>query len=416
MRNDTIFGRVVLAVYLLCLGAGEAQAMGRRQTPFPLPPICRITWNTVDDFLPAGATGSRANAIASGSKGIFAAGKLDTTTLGNVWITRRSTNLGDSWQTVDQLTNRSMARAVAVNAKTGTIYVAGTEDRSGRSYWTVRKSVDNGASWRTVDSYLDSSDGVMEPNSVAVDGNGIVYVAGYANVFGGGNNPPRGKWIVRRSADGGATWRNVDVIDQPEGANAYSVVASEMGRVWVAGSFGLYPNNTWIVRFSSNGTDFRFVDEFNDAPGKFAVAYGGAIRSDASVVFVGEAVDASGFRHWIARKSVYTAPDTWVTTDEFPKEGPGMAAAYAAAFNVDGRLYITGTHNSAEGWGLLTRRGSISTHSYSSRDRLFAGPLSGGNYVAGLGVTVPPGNDAFVAGVYQKARVSRWIVRQQRCL
>ena len=104
-------------------------------------------------------------------------------------------------------------------------------------------------------------------------------------------------WRVRKSANGGVTWVNVDYVSN--GWPQYSIAADAFGRVFAVGFNNVTPR-TWLVRGSTDGgTTWVTTDLFLPSGGTSAQAW--AVASDAlgNVCVIGE----TG-----ASASTYTAP------------------------------------------------------------------------------------------------------------
>lgn len=126
------------------------------------------TWKTVDDL--AGSI-SRTDGIAATPAAVVSAGRLS-----NTWLVRRSINGGNTWTTTDTMPQASFAYGAAADAN-GNFYVVGpatlTANRVTKTHWLTRKSTDSGSTWRTVDDLVAGI-----PQAVTVDAFGRVFVAG----------------------------------------------------------------------------------------------------------------------------------------------------------------------------------------------------------------------------------------------
>ncbi len=186
------------------------------------------TWATVDDQAPAGI--NCVTSLAATPSGVFAAGYLR-----NVWTVRRSTNGGATWTTVDSFQpagSGSWSHTGGIAADTnGNLYVTGQSqvlvNKILETHWITRKSTDNGTTWRTVDDVVPGSN----PNgkSVTVDAFGRVFATGtYTGVDGGVSTS---HWVTRASVDGGATWITTDDLI----GIGYAAAADQAGNVFTAG-------------------------------------------------------------------------------------------------------------------------------------------------------------------------------------
>ncbi len=203
-----------------------------------------ITWSTVDNPALSGVTSIFVRPGTPGQPD-------DISACGANWTVRRSLNGGGTWSTLDASSGSASALTIAPD---GAIYVAGriattiyvtnqtvikkkvvTTVTSTTEYgWQVRKSANGGASWANVD-YVTNG---WPLTSIVVDVFGRVLVVGGSNNPGGAGT----SWLVRGSTDGGATWVTTDSF-LPAGAtrgSAYGVAADGLGNVCVLGEL-FYP-------------------------------------------------------------------------------------------------------------------------------------------------------------------------------
>ncbi len=199
---------------------------------------------TVDTFQPSA---SQANAVfAHPTAGIFAAGygqvvvnKFGGTA--SAWLVRRSLDAGATWSTVDAYASGMAAYGIGADGN-GNLYAIGnanlpSKGKNGGSYWVVRKSADGGATWTTVDTYQLLTTGTQRALGFASDSLGNLYVAGEALASGGvGPN----YWIVRENPGGTGSWITVDTVTN---SIPHAIAADGLGNVFVGGQ-----NPGWIVR------------------------------------------------------------------------------------------------------------------------------------------------------------------------
>ncbi len=151
------------------------------------------------------------------------------------WTVRRSVNGGATWTTIDSYST-SMQRGYS-GVATGpgsSIYVVGriskVVGKTTQYGWLVRKSANNGASWTNMDYFVNGWPGNAP---IAVDASDRVLIAGFINAT------PQ-SWLVRGSSDGGATWVNTDSYpnDGATRSQAQAVAIDELGNVCVTGETG----------------------------------------------------------------------------------------------------------------------------------------------------------------------------------
>src|SRR5216117_603331 len=151
------------------------------------------TWQTVDDFPYLGQGAYNAGLTIAPNGTMFGAGFGDYS-LGYRGLVRASADGGNTWSLLDDflypgLNYTVFAGMVADSA--GNLYVAGTayDDGSaddGPFHWIVRRSTDSGATWSIVDDFVPGGQ-FTQPNGIALDAAGNVYVTGDAD-YNTGNN------------------------------------------------------------------------------------------------------------------------------------------------------------------------------------------------------------------------------------
>jgi tetratricopeptide (TPR) repeat protein len=252
---------------------------------------------------------------------IYAAGHTGTNQGygGWAWLVRKSSDDGESWTTVDTVFDRQSVHtpmAIGFGPK-GSVFVAGKlhgdiTERHG--VWTVRRSLDGGATWATVDSYQAAPDHGAVAIGIAVDPSGIVYVAGMASGMAEGGLMTD-QWVVRRSADGGATWVTIDDLEigrrKPENFSALSgpmaMAIAPSGAILVCG-YMTPPDNIvrWLVRQgvpSPNGAiHWTTIDNYQMVPGKFSRTNCVTTDKLGNIYVTGRAADASATHHWLTRR------------------------------------------------------------------------------------------------------------------
>jgi hypothetical protein len=277
------------------------------------------TWGASDEFTPGtGLVASCADIKVSPVNGIvYAVGFSETPDRITVWVVRKSLDGGVTWSVCDKVVaSRAEALAIAIHPITGALFVVGHIGAT--PLWTVRKSADAGSTWTTVQTFqvatknYASSNFDSNANDVAVDPRtGAIYVAGYYRAAYNATKNPNNTtfvyyWAVQRSTDGGATWVTVDTMS----ANGTFLTANGMtidsaGNVFVAGNIGAAGSTVpqhWIVRKGLNGTLWSTLNDYQLAPGQSAQPNGIEVDLNDRVYVTGRANDASVINHWITRK------------------------------------------------------------------------------------------------------------------
>jgi hypothetical protein len=163
-------------------------------------PYGSASWRTVSDFnyapgMPAVADGID---VDSGGRNFGVAGWAEDTAGARHWIVQRSSNGGQSWQTVDDyqsVTGRdAVASPITIDSVGGGVWVAGyATDSSGTAHWIVRESTDFGAHWLVIDDYVYPMGHVAFGRSgIVFDASGRLFAAGMGTDSAGHQH-----WLVR---------------------------------------------------------------------------------------------------------------------------------------------------------------------------------------------------------------------------
>jgi hypothetical protein len=216
-------------------------------------------WTTVDDF----SGGSEADGIVVCPAGVFAAGYGNSQT----WVVRKSsTGAAGSWSTVDNFVVQKGggAKAWGIGAgPAGSLFVTGhSEEKTGAAsvaHWITRRSTNGGSTWTTVDDFLYSSNPAGGWGSagyaVAAGANGEIYVIGRGiaplvnNVFNGNDQ----KLITRRSLGEGnaGSWSTDDVFQYAPGqwSSGQGIAIDSTGKVFSCGGcVDAGGVSHWVVR------------------------------------------------------------------------------------------------------------------------------------------------------------------------
>lgn len=174
------------------------------------------------------------------------------------WVARRSADLaasfsplstgpGERFQYVDGAD--AEARAVVVGSD-GATYVAGWASDGSARRWITRKSSDGGETWTTVDDFQLVSGSDAEPRSLAVDSTGAFYAAGYAS------DGTARRWIVRKSRADGESWQTIDDFQLADGetASAMGIAVRTDGTIFVTGEATVGGVKHWVTRRSSGAS------------------------------------------------------------------------------------------------------------------------------------------------------------------
>ena len=229
------------------------------------------------------------------------------------WVVRKSSNAGATWTTVDQYgyPNAPESLANAVLATPAGLFVCGLSvATSGRGpQWVVRKSANAGTTWTTVDNFY-SSTAFNQPNALTADAAGNLYVGGFSDINTAGSYSHY--WVVRKGSNGGTSWQTADAFryfPYPTtftANDALGMGTDALGNVYAVGS-GTDANRVghWVVRATANqGASWVTVDDFQYASGQYSAAHGFGLDAAGNVHVCGTGTDPVSGGHWLVRKAM----------------------------------------------------------------------------------------------------------------
>ena len=129
---------------------------------------------------------------------------------------------------------RLLGNGIAADAS-GNLYVTGQSEllvnQVRAFHWITRKSTDGGTTWRTVDDFLIGT--YPSGRAVTVDTFGRISVTGNYTTASGSTTTNH--WLTRASADGGATWSTTDDYIALGGALGCAAASDAAGNVFTSG-------------------------------------------------------------------------------------------------------------------------------------------------------------------------------------
>ena len=183
------------------------------------------------------------------SAGVFVIGSLPQGTQ-YAWAVLRSIDEGNSWQVVDlNLPPRtpgtgSYGHGIAVD-NLGNVYATGTVGND----WVTRRSTNGGTNWNTIDTFqYFAKFGKSEGASVSFDYQGNVYVAGY-----GATSKQAAHWIVRKLPAGGSSWTISD---------DFQLVSGALTEPWIGQSSILSANAGHLLLVTGDAFDSSSVQHW----------------------------------------------------------------------------------------------------------------------------------------------------------
>jgi hypothetical protein len=341
--------RTVLALALACTSAslvGCADVDTAGDPSVVTTDLNGDTWTTVDDLPYTSGQGAVYTGVAVAPNGKVYVVGARTEASGNAsWLVRESGNGGAGFGfNSDFVYSDGTATApggIAIDSS-GRIFISGWGlDASGTMHWLTRRSTDNGATWTTVDDWLPSNSQTFA-TSVAIDDADVIFVGGGATQNGDA------VWKVRFSTDHGATWSQADVVDEGPlngiGAGVAGVCFNGGNAVAVGYRPIAHDTPGWQVRSSSNGGPWTETENWVPVSGGARANGCGGFGGTSALYVAGQTMSTSFDAHWIVQRSANGAPLAIV--DEL-SSGNDISAAFAVRAGDVGTIYaagVVGTH------------------------------------------------------------------------
>ncbi|HLE12628.1 MAG: hypothetical protein A2504_04095 [Bdellovibrionales bacterium RIFOXYD12_FULL_39_22] len=263
------------------------------------------------------------------------------------------------------------ARAITKDSL-GNIYVAGDgNDGIGFPHWLVRKW--NGVLWETIDDYTYNGLSIAHAESITVDSDNYIYVAGNAT------DPMFPRWIIRKWD--GSSWVTLDnyqlATDRP--AYATNVASDGSGNIFATGYATDSSYYSHLIVKKWDGSSWTIIDDYQYVATKDAFGNALIVDQSGNVYVSGGARDGSNYLHWITRKWNGT---TWTTVDDYQLAATKAASGGALAQDGETDIYVTG--GAIDGTGithLITRKWDGSTWTTIDDYQLVATKLAYGNSI-----------------------------------
>jgi hypothetical protein len=376
------------------------------------PCVLGSQWQLVDSFLNEAGGRASARAIVRDAAGsLWVSGNAATATGTGLWVLRRSSDEGRSFQTVfsgEYATGRPLGSAYLAVTAAGRIFLSGwVSDAAAIEHWLVRRSTNAGMSFTAVDDFQYVMNKYSASYGVAEGPGGALFVAGY----GFEQNDTR-HWLVRRSVNGGDSWSTVDDLVFAGGTRSEArFVFGGTGAILATGLANDGTAHRWLVRRSSDGTSFSQADDFRLAAGRDAVP-NWAVSSGRTHYVSGNAVDAAGLSHWIVRRSADDGA-TWTTVDDLMPQAGQAASVSSLGLDKDGNVYALGSIGPTGSGRWAVRRSTNGGTTWQGFDD-WGGLTDEGAGASGLAQDAS--GSLYVIGSSREGMAgSRWVVRKLAC-
>jgi hypothetical protein len=275
------------------------------------------------------------------SGGLFAAGYTTVAGETSQASIYHSSDAGLTWNSSLKLPSTGSAfMSLTKSQKTKNLFASGIENKAS---WIVYKYNESNSSWALVDKYTPLNSYVSTLNFSFSDQNGTLYtVGGYGFAIFGNYIPT---WLVRTSADEGATWTTLDDLQAPNSSSeALGGTATQNG-VYVSG-FTIDSQNQyqWLIRKYMNG---QWSIEDTGPTQTRGIARGMLSASDGSLYAVGEYLDSNKIKHWIVKKK--SPGGAWSTVDDFNLSANKDASAFSITEDGYHRILVSGMGQDVNG-------------------------------------------------------------------
>jgi uncharacterized delta-60 repeat protein len=181
------------------------------------------------------------------------------------------------------------------------------------------------------------ANGADETRSLAVDGSGNVYVAGYSQGSGSGYDFA----TLKYSSAGVPLWTNLFNGAANGTDKAYTLAVDGSGNVYVTG--GTYHGGGYsdyaTIKYSSAGTAV-WTNLFDGGGNSDDWAEALAVDGDGNVYVTGGSNRGVSYSDYVTIK--YSSAGVPLWTNRFNGAGNGDDKAYALALDTSGNLYVTG--------------------------------------------------------------------------
>ncbi len=290
------------------------------------------------------------------------------------------------------------ATAIGVD-QSGNIYVTGWSQRGGigsNDYCTIKYSPQGVQQW--IARYNYQGGGESDPNAIAIDDLGNIYVTGMSTGNGGLWNMA----TVKYSPNGDSLWVNRFI--SPYGAGALSVVIDHQFNVYITGSssegittikYNSSGSQQWVATAGNTGGVKLTLDNLNNV---FVVAQ---LPNGVSTIMYNN----SGTQQW---KQNYTATYARPYDLVINKNQDVYITGYIYNTFVTGNDYITIKYNSAG----VQQWANIYNGPVSDADNAYSMTIDDSSNIYVTGVSIGNSGHDFCTIKYTTSGVQQWVVRR----
>ncbi len=273
--------------------------------------------------------------------------------LGNVYVTGQSmgSSTGHDYATIKYYPNGDTAwvrryngpgntsdgpNAIAVDAS-GYVYVTGYSVSSGINfdYATIKYYPNGDTAW--VRRYNGPGNYFDYAHAIVVDNSYNVYVTGYSNGLGTGNDYA----TIKYYPNGDMAWVRRYNGPGNDNENAYAIAVDTSGKIYVTGwSTGSGTGNDYAtIKYYPNG-DTAWVRRYNVPWNNSDLAYAIAVDALGNTYITGYSTGSGTGRDYATIKYYPDGDTAWVR--RFNGPGNDHDYAYAITADISGNAYVTG--------------------------------------------------------------------------
>jgi len=247
------------------------------------------------------------------------------------WV-RRYNGLGSDMDIVE-------STCLAVDGQ-GNVYVTGYSFGSGTSFDYATIKYDSAGVEQWVQRYNGPGNDWDNPTAIAVDGQGNVYVTGSS--FGSGTSFDYA--TIKYDSHGVEQWvqRYNGTANGDDGASSLAV--DGQGNVYVTGGgrFGSGANTDYAtIKYNSSGVqEWVQIYDGNGPESSFDAAYSLAVDGQGNVYVTGESYGPDVYSDYATIKYNSAGVEQWVQRYDGPANSNEQA--YSLAVDIQGNVYVTG--------------------------------------------------------------------------